>query len=129
MNRSVRGTFTTSSGVGQFDCDYAGTWSGGQSNGTNLTGTLTLSISNGVLQGTLAPISGSAGSFAGTVSSTGALAATIPAGLAGCAVTLAAQVTTAAVGGTTGASANGSYVLNASTTCNTASGNWTATRR
>lgn len=128
-NRSVSGTFTASTGAGQFDGDYAGTWSGGQSNGANLTGTLTLAISNGVLQGTLAPISGSAGSFTGTVSSAGVLAATIPASPVGCAVTLAAQVTTAAAGGTTGASAKGSYVLNASTTCNTASGSWTATRR
>ena len=129
MNRSVSGTFTASNGVGQFDGDYAGTWSGGQSNGTNLTGTLTLSISNGVLQGTLAPMSGSAGSFTGTVSSAGALAATIPAGPVGCAVTLAAQIITATAGGTTGASAKGSYMLNASTTCNTASGSWTAARR
>ena len=129
MNRSVSGAFTASSGVGQFDGDYAGTWSGGQSNGTNLAGTLTLSISNGALQGTLAPISGSVGSFTGSVSPAGALAATIPAGPAGCAVTLSAQITTAAAGGTTGASTNGTYVLVASTTCKTASGSWTATRR
>ncbi|CAN5902738.1 hypothetical protein BH11GEM1_BH11GEM1_18120 [soil metagenome] len=129
MNRSVSGTFTSGSGVGQFDGDYAGTWSGGQSNGTNLTGTMTLSISNGVLQGTLSPMSGSAGSFTGTMLSAGALSATIPSGPVGCVVTLAAQITTAVAGGTTGASAKGSYVLNASTTCNTASGTWTATRR
>ena len=128
-DKTVTGTFTPNTGAGQFDGEFAGTWTGGQSDGSTLSGTLTLAITTGVLQGTISALSGSLGTFSGTVSPSGALSATVPAGNRGCNVTLAAQVRTSSSGTTTGATATGTYVLVPSLTCNTASGTWTATRR
>ena len=128
-DRIVTGSFTQSTGAGQFDGEYSGTWNGGQSDGSMLSGTLTLTLTNGVLQGTISALSGSLGTFSGTVSPSGALSATVPAGNRGCNVTLSAQVSASSSGGTTKATATGSYVLAPSTTCNTASGTWTAARR
>ena len=128
-DRIVTATFTANSGAGRFDGEFAGGWSGGQSNGSILIGTLTFTITNGTLTGTIAPISGSVGTFAGAVSASGALTASIAAGNNGCSVTLAGQVATTSSGGTTGAAATGTYFLPASVTCNSASGTWTATRR
>jgi hypothetical protein len=57
-NRSVNGAFTAGTGVGQFDGTYDGTWSGGQSDGSTLNGTFTMTVANGVVTGSFAPISG-----------------------------------------------------------------------
>ena len=128
-NKSVTATFSLSTGVGQYDGSYAGTWSGRQSSGANLTSDIALKLANGAIQGTLAPLSGSVATFSGTVSPTGAISATIASGTNGCAVNLSGQVTTAASGGATTATIAGAYTLLASLTCNTASGSWTAVRK
>jgi len=128
-NRTVTATFSPSTGAGQYDGSYAGTWSGRQSSGANLTSDIALKLANGAIQGTLAPLSGSVATFAGTVSPTGVISATIAAGANGCAVNLSGQATTAASGGATTATITGTYTLLASLTCNTASGSWTAARK
>lgn len=128
-NKTVTAAFTPNTGVGQFDGTYDGTWTGGQSDGSTLTSTFTWTITAGVVHGTFAPISGSTVAMSGTVSGSGALVGTIPAGSNGCSVDLAGQLTTSTTGGTTGATATGTYSLVASATCNSASGTWSATRR
>lgn len=104
---------------------YSGTWTGGQSAGGTVSGTISFHIVGGTLTGEVAPMSGSKTTLTGTVSGSGAISATVPAETAGCAVTLAGQVPVGATGPWT---ATGTYTLVQSTTCNTASGTWTATR-
>ena len=128
-NRTVIATFTPSPGAAQYDGSYAGKWSGGQSDGTNLTSDIALQLANGAVQGTLGPISGSAGTFSGTVSPTGAISATIASGPNGCAVSLTGQASTVTAGGAATATITGAYTLLASLTCKTASGSWTVTRK
>ena len=113
------------SGASVYDGLYKGTWSGGQSNGSNLSGTVSWTASNGVLSGTTSAISGSTNTVSGTVSATGAVSGTIPATTGGCTITISGQMT---LNGTGGSTASGGYVLVQSSTCNTASGSWTATR-
>ena len=127
-HRTVTGVFNPSSGVRRYDGAYAGTWTGQQSSGAVLSGPISFTVSNGVLQGTAAPISGSQPSFAGTVSATGAVTVRIAAGTASCAVDLAGQITTSVTGGIERATASGSYTLVPSATCNAGSGTWTLTR-
>lgn len=127
-DKAVTATFTANTGAGQFDGAYAGTWTGGQSAGGNLTSTFTMTIAAGVIQGTFAPISGSASAVSGTVSANGAIAGNLAAATNGCAVVLTGQASTSVSGGTTGATLAGAYVLTPSATCNTASGSWTASR-
>ena len=128
-NRTITATFTPSTGAAQYDGSYAGKWSGGQSDGTNLTSDIALQLANGAIQGTLGPISGSVGTFSGTVSPTGAISATIASGPNGCAVSLTGQATTVTSGGAATATITGAYTLLASLTCKTASGSWTVTRK
>ena len=128
-DRTVTAAFTASTGVGQFDGTYDGTWSGGQSDGSTLTGTFTWTVASGVIQGAFAPISGSTATMSGTASESGAISASIPAGSNGCSVNLTGQLATSSTGGITGATATGTYSLVASSTCNSASGTWSATRR
>lgn len=113
----------TSEAFTLFDGAYTGSWSGGQSNGATLTGTLTLTISNGVVTGDTSPISGSTRTISGTMSTSGAITATIPSSSIGCGVSLTGQVTLTSSGGTTAA---GTYSLIASSSCNSATGTWTA---
>ena len=128
-NRTVTATFTPSTGAAQYDGSYAGKWSGGQSDGTNLTSDIALQLANGAIQGTLGPISGSVGTFSGTVSPTGAISASIASGPNGCAVSLTGQASTVTSGGAATATITGAYTLLASPTCKTASGSWTVTRK
>ena len=113
----------TNEAYAPFDGSYTGSWSGGQSNGSNLTGSFTLTIANGVVTGDTAPISGSTRTISGTVSASGAITATIPAGANGCGVSLTGQLAFTASGGAT---ATGAYSLIASSTCLSALGIWTA---
>lgn len=128
-NKAVTAMFTSSTGVGQFDGTYDGTWTGQQSNGATLSGPFTMTIAGGVITGTFAPLSGSTASMTGTTSASGVVTGTLPAGSNGCSVDLAGQLTTSTTSGITGASATGTYNLVASATCNAASGTWSATRR
>lgn len=112
-----------------YDGSYSGSWSGGQSNGATATGQMTLMLASGVVQGTVAPFSGSMDTFSGTVSSTGAISATIPSAPNGCAISLAGQAATVTTGGATTTTITGTYALLASVTCKTAMGTWTATRK
>lgn len=128
-DRAVTGTFTPSSGAGRFDGAWTGTWSGGQSTGATLNGTLTFAVSNGAIAGTLAPISGSVGTFGGAISAGGDITATIASGLNGCAVTLTGVAATSTASGITGATASGAYRLVPSSTCNTNTGAWRAVRK
>jgi len=124
-DRTVTATFASATSVGRFDGVYTGTWSGGQSDGMTLNGTLAMTVANGVVTGAIVPISGSTNAYAGVMSDSGTITATIAAGNRGCNVALAGQVTTASGGATV----TGTYSLLASQTCNTASGTWTAARR
>src|SRR2546426_609280 len=94
-----------------------------------LTGTFTWTVASGVMQGAFAPISGSTATMSGTASESGAISASIPAGSNGCSVNLTGQLATSSTGGITGATATGTYSLVASSTCNSASGTWSAIRR
>jgi len=102
---------------------YTGSWTGGQSDRSVLTGTITFHVTSGVLSGDVSPISGSLRTLAGTVSATGAITATLPTGLNGCSVSFAGQMPA-----TTSGTATGTYTLSQSSTCNTNTGSWTATR-
>lgn len=115
----------TNTTKGAADTVYTGSWTGGQSDRSNLTGSLTFTVVNGVMTGDAAPISGSTRIISGTVSASGAVTASIPADVRGCSVAFSGQITTAAAGASTG---TGTYTLLASATCNTNSGTWTATR-
>lgn len=130
-NKEVTGAFTAREGVGRFDGDYEGTWSGGQSDGSNLNGPLAMTLSNGGIQGTLAPISGSAGTFTGSASASGDVTARIAASSpSACSVELRGQLTTSFANGVTRASAAGTYTLQvAPNACNAGTGSWTLTRR
>lgn len=112
-----------------YDGSYAGSWSGGQSNGATATGQMMLVLANGAVQGTVAPFSGSMDTFSGTVSSSGAISATIPSAPNGCAISLAGQAATLTTGGATTATITGTYALLASVTCKTATGTWNAVRK
>jgi hypothetical protein len=112
-------------GVSQFDGTYSGNWSGGQSDGRTLTGTLAMTLANGEMTGTIAPISGSIAALSGTVSTSGEITARIPAGYRGCSVSLLGQVVSASSGAAT---ATGTYSLLSSPTCNIAFGTWIAAR-
>ena len=127
--RVVGGHFVPASGAGQYDGSYAGSWTGGQSSGAVLSGPLTAASANGTLTGDFAPISGSLRAMTGTVSASGAVTASIPAGTGGCAVNLGGQLSTSVENGITVATLQGTYTLVQSATCNSASGTWTATRR
>ena len=88
-----------------------------------------LVLANGAVQGTVAPFSGSMDTFSGTVSSSGAISATIPSAPNGCAISLAGQAATLTTGGATTATITGTYALLASVTCKTATGTWNAVRK
>lgn len=124
----VGGTFVPATGTGRFDGSYSGTWNGGQSSGAVLSGTFTMTGTNGALTGDFAPISGSLRAMSGTVSASGAVTATIAAGTGGCAVTLSGQLSTASQDGVMTATLQGTYSLVQSATCNSNTGTWTATR-
>lgn len=126
--KSVVANFVPSTGVQQFDGSYSGNWNGGQSSGATLSGTFTLAITNGAVQGDFAPISGSLRAFSGTVSAGGALNGSIAAGTGGCAVTIQAQIATSLSSGISTATGQGSYTLTQSSTCNSASGSVSVTR-
>ncbi len=126
--RVVGGQFVPATGAGQYDGGYAGTWSGGQSSGAVLSGSLTAASSNGALTGSFAPISGSQPGMTGIISTSGAVSASIPAAPGGCAVNLSGQASTSVQDGISIATLQGTYTLVQSATCNTASGTWTATR-
>jgi hypothetical protein len=107
---------------------YVGTWNGGESSGAIKNGTITFQVTNGVITGDVAPISGSLRALTGSVSGSGAITASLARdpNLNGCAVTLSGQTNSTTSSGA--ASASGTYVLVQSSTCNTNSGTWTATR-
>lgn len=126
--RVVGGHFVPASGAAQFDGSYSGSWSGGQSSGAVLSGPFTAASGNGTLTGDFAPISGSQRGMTGSVSTSGAVTASIPAAAGGCAVTLSGQASTSVENGITVATLQGTYALVQSATCNAASGSWTATR-
>src|SRR5881296_1837858 len=94
-----------------------------------VTAAFTGTVASGVMQGAFAPISGSTATMSGTASESGAISASLPAGSNGCSVNLTGQLATSSTGGVTGATATGTYSLVASSTCNSASGTWSATRR
>jgi hypothetical protein len=114
----------TATGVGQFNGTYSGTWSGPQSNGQDMSGSLTVNVSNGRITGTPGNMSGSTNTLSGTVSETGAITANVPAGPNGCSVTFTGQVTVSS--GLT--VARGTYQLIDSPTCSMHSGSWLALR-
>ena len=120
----AQATFSTV-GVGQYNGNYSGNWSGGQSNGSNLTGTISFTVANGAFSGTTSAISGSTNTASGTVSGTGAISGNIPANTNGCNVTISGQISTLSTGVTR---ASGTYALVTSSTCNAASGIWSANR-
>ena len=121
----VTGVFAPGEGIARFDGYYRGTWGGTQSDGTSRTGPMGLTITNGIVAGSLEPISGTDRRFSGTVSSTGAITATVPAGSAnGCSVALSGQISTSFSDGISRASAEGSYTLQATSVCNPGAGIW-----
>ena len=106
--------------------DFCGTWTGGQSDPSQqLTGPMTFTVTGTNLAGDIAPISGSTRNLTGTVSETGAVTASVPAGTNGCTVNFSGQITSHDDGS---ASATGTYTLVQSNTCNTNNGTWTATK-
>ena len=120
----AQATFSTV-GIGQYNGNYSGNWSGGQSNGSNLTGTISFAVGNGAFSGTTSAISGSTNTVTGSVSGTGAVSGSIPANTNGCNITFSGQISTLTTGVTR---ASGTYALVTSSTCNAASGTWSANR-
>jgi hypothetical protein len=113
-------------GANQFDGVYTGSWSGGQSDGGNLTSVFSFTVANGVMTSSpFPPISGSVAVLSGTVSASGAVSASVPAASNGCSVVFAGQIAATSSGGAT---ATGTYTLIPSATCHSNSGNWTGTR-
>jgi len=105
---------------------FCGTWSGGESSGAQNSGSITFSVTGTTLDGDVGPISGSVRHLIGTVSSTGAITASLAAsGTNACAVNLSGQITT---NNDASQTATGTYTLVQSNTCNTNNGTWTATK-
>jgi hypothetical protein len=105
---------------------FCGTWSGGESSGQQKTGEIKFTVTGTTLTGDVSPISGSVRTLVGTVSSTGAITASLAAsGNNACAVNLSGQITS---NQDTSETATGTYTLVASNTCNANNGTWTATK-
>ena len=127
---TVTALFYPRSGVRQFDGEYKGMWSGTQSAGNSIDGLITLiTVANGAVSGDMAPISGSARTFAATMNEDGTFAAQLAAVPGACGVTFTgtgATVTT--TNGIARARLTGTYSLNASLTCNPGAGTWSVDR-
>lgn len=105
---------------------FSGTWSGGQSTGEQMTGTIRFTVTGNAIAGEVSPISGSQRDFTGDIQD-GAILAVIPAAPGGCAVTLNGSIAFAN-DGTGAGTASGTYTLNQSSTCNTNNGTWSAVK-
>jgi hypothetical protein len=105
---------------------FSGTWSGGQSSGAQMNGTIRFIVTGVDIAGEVSPISGSQREFTGDIQD-GAILAVVPAAPGGCVVTLYGSIGFAN-DGTGAGSASGTYVLRQSGTCNANNGTWSATK-
>jgi hypothetical protein len=105
---------------------FSGTWSGGQSNGAQASGTIRFIVTGNDIAGEASPISGSRRELTGDIQD-GAILAVAPAAPGGCAVTFFGSIGFAN-DGTGAGSASGTYVIGQSSTCNTNNGTWSAAK-
>ena len=105
---------------------FIGTWSGGQSNGAQNSGSIKFIVTGVNIAGEVSPISGSQREFTGDIQD-GAILAVIPAAPGGCVVTLNGSIAFAN-DGTGAGTASGTYTLAQSNTCNSNSGTWSAAK-
>jgi hypothetical protein len=105
---------------------FSGSWSGGQSDGSQKTGTIRFIVTGVDIAGEVSPISGSQREFTGDIQD-GAILAVAPAAPGGCVVTFFGTIAFAN-DGTGAGTANGTYTLGQSPTCITNNGTWSATK-
>ena len=132
----IRNTLITAALVATLGCTegtdpevfpgFSGTWTGGQSDGSQKTGTIQFIVTGIDIEGEVAPISGSQRDFTGDIQD-GAILAIVPAGQNGCSVRLNGSIAFAN-DGTGAGTASGTYTLIQSSTCNVNNGTWSATK-